>query len=282
MKAFILAAGYGTRNLPATKTIPKELFPLYNKTVMDFILDECQEAGITDLVILTSRRKKALEDYFDREIELEYALKNTNKCEELEKINRPTTFNVTFVRQQEMKGTGHALLSAKYLLDKEPFVVFFPDDMIFHHVGGTKQLLDIYQKHGQSILGARRELENISAYGVIEYQEKNNLKYVTNVVEKPNPSEINSDLVSVGRFIYTPEFLEILEEEYKMHTSGEFYPMSAMIKLATEKKLLVHELEGKVLDTGNHDAYLNTLLEYAYTTTSGKKIIDNFYQKTYN
>ncbi|MGL4394032.1 MAG: sugar phosphate nucleotidyltransferase [Brevinema sp.] len=276
MKAFILAAGYGTRNLPATKTIPKELFPLYNRTVMDFILDECEEAGITDLVILTSRRKKVLEDYFDREIELELALKNANKTEELEKINRPTKFNVTFVRQQEMKGTGHALLSAKHLLDSEPFVVFFPDDMIFHTVGATKQLIDVFNQEKCSILGARRELQNISAYGMIEFKEKNHLKYISNVVEKPKPSEVTSDLVSVGRFIYTPEFLEILEKEYALHTSGEFYPMSAMLKLAQQEKLLVHELEGKVLDTGNHDAYLNTLLEYAYSTESGKKIIDSF------
>ncbi|MGL4388392.1 MAG: sugar phosphate nucleotidyltransferase [Brevinema sp.] len=282
MKAFILAAGYGTRNLPATKTIPKELFPLYNRTIMDFILDECEEAGITDLIILTSRRKKVLEDYFDREIELELALTRANKLEELQKINRPTKFNVTFVRQQEMKGTGHAILSAKHLLDQEPFVLFFPDDMIFHHIGATKQLIDIFNKENLSILGARRELENISAYGMIEYKEKNNLKYISNVIEKPKSSEITSDLVSVGRFIYTPEFLHILEKDYQSHITGEFYPMGAMLKLASQQKLMVHELEGTILDTGNHDAYLNTLLEYAYSTDSGKKIIDNFYQNKHN
>lgn len=276
MKAFIFAAGYGTRNLPGTKTIPKELFPLYNKTAIDFILDECEEAGITDIVVLTSRRKKALEDYFDREIELEAALTSSNKLDELNKIKRPTKFNTTFIRQHEMKGTGHALLTAKHLLDKEPFAAFFPDDIVLHSTGAIKQLVNVFNTHGHSVLGARYEFENISSYGVIEYREENNAKYITKIVEKPKPSEVNSNLISVGRFIYTPEFLDVLEEDYKSHQQGEFYPMGAMMKLASQKKLMVHQLEGKILDTGNHDSYLRSILEYSYTTQSGKNIIDDF------
>ena len=276
MKAFIFAAGYGTRNLPATKTLPKELFPLYDRTAMDFILEECEEAGITDIVILSSRRKKSLEDYFDRDIELETILENAGKIEELKKVQRPSKFNTTFIRQKEMGGTGHALLTAKSSLKDEPFVAFFPDDIIIGKVGGAKQILDVYQKTGLCVLGAREEHHNISAYGVIEYQEKDGVNYVTRVVEKPKAGTIDSNLVSVGRFIYTPEFLDALEGNYRSHKSGEFYPMGAMMVLAQQNKLLVKKLEGKILDIGNHNSYLNTFLEYADTSSEGKKIIDEF------
>lgn len=276
MKAFILAAGYGTRNLPITKTIPKELFPIYNRTVMDFILDECAEVGIEDIIILTNRRKKALEDYFDRDPELENVLSNTGKFKEIKQIQRACQFNVSFIRQHEMKGTGHALLVAKPLLKNETFVTFFPDDIILNSIGGTKQILDIYNKTKKCVLGAREEFQNVSAYGVIEYKEKDNYHYVTRIVEKPKASDIDSNLVSVGRFVYTPEFLDILEEEFQNHITGEFYPMGAMMKLARQEKLLVHTLEGKILDTGNHDTYLTTILEYADQTVEGREIINNF------
>ncbi|MDK2818632.1 MAG: UTP--glucose-1-phosphate uridylyltransferase [Spirochaetota bacterium] len=276
MKAFIVAAGYGTRNLPATKTLAKELFPIFDRTVMDFILDECEEAGITDLVILINRRKKALEDYFDRDPELEALLTKAGKKEELALIKRATKFNVIFIRQQEMKGTGHAILSAKSLLQDAPFIAFFPDDIILGEIGGAKQLLEVYNQTKCSVLAAREELENISAYGVIEYKEQNNLSYVTRIVEKPKTGEIDSNLVSVGRFIYTPEFLEALEEDYKSHTTGEFYPMGAMMSIAQKGKLFVKKLEGKVLDTGNHKAYLKTFLEYADSTPEGNQIINQF------
>lgn len=276
MKAFIFAAGYGTRNLPATKTLPKELFPLFDRTAMDFILDECEEVGIKDIVILTSRRKKSLEDYFDRDPELETILSNAGKMEELKKIQAPCKFNVTFVRQQEMKGTGHALLTAKSVLKDDAFVAFFPDDIIINKPGGTKQILDVFNKTNHCVLGAREEYENISAYGVIEYKEQDDYQYVTRIVEKPKAEEVNSNLVSVGRFIYTPEFLEALEKDFQSHKTGEFYPMGAMMDLAKQDKLLVKKLEGKILDTGNHNMYLNTFLEYADSTPHGKKIIDNF------
>lgn len=276
MKGFILAAGYGTRNLPATKTIPKEMFSIFDKTAMDFILDECEEAGITDLVILTNRRKKSLEDYFDRDPDLENLLTNANKNQELELVKRATKFNVSFVRQQEMKGTGHAFLTAKSLLKDDAFVAFFPDDIVLGNTGGAKQLVDIYNQTNSCILGARQELINPSAYGVIEYNQKNQYSYVSRIVEKPKPGEVNSSLVSVGRFIYTPEFLDLLEKDYQNHQQGEFYPMGAMMELAKQDKLLVHQLSGKILDTGNHSSYLNTILEYADSTPLGKKIIDKF------
>lgn len=276
MKAFIFAAGYGTRNLPITKSVPKELFPLYNKTALDFILEECAEAGIYELVILTSSRKILLENYFDRDIELEISLTESNKVKELDLLHYTNQFKVSFIHQQEMKGTGHALISAGFLLDKEPFVAFFPDDIVLHTPGGALQVLDLYKETQCSVLGAREEYHNISAYGVIESIEKNNVSYVTKIVEKPQAYEVNSNLVSVGRFVYTPEFMDVLKIEYMSHKHGEFYPMGAMMQMAKAEKLVVKKLLGKILDTGNQDSYLNAVLEYAYTTIEGKKIIDNF------
>lgn len=276
MKAFIFAAGYGTRSLPASKTMPKEIFPVFDKTAIDFILDECTEAGISDIIILTSRRKKALEDYFDYEIELEAALEKSGKNKELALVRRPASFNVTFIRQKEMGGTGHALLTAAPLLKNEPFIAFFPDDIVLGKVGGAKQVIDLHRQTGCCVLGAREELENIGAYGVIEYQEKNGIAYATRVVEKPKAGETNSNLVSLGRFVYTPEFLEELEKDYQNHKGGEFYPMGAMMKMAAKGKLVVKKLEGISLDTGNNASYLNTVLEYAFSQPEGKKIIEAF------
>ncbi len=283
MKAFIFAGGYGTRNLPATKTVPKEVFPIFDRTAMDFILDECEEAGITDIVILTSRRKKSLEDYFDRDPELETLLQNANKTDELALVRRATKFNVTFIRQQEMKGTGHALLTAKSALMDDAFVAFFPDDIVINpSKGGAKQVVEVYQKTKCCVLGAREELVNPSAYGVIEFEQKGDMSYVTRIVEKPKPDEVNSNLVSVGRFVYTPDFLEALEKDYQNHKSGEFYPMGAMMEFAKKGRLLVHRLEGKILDTGNHNSYLSTILQYADSTVIGKKIIDEFIKNREN
>ncbi len=278
MKAFIFAAGYGTRNLPATKSVPKELFPVYDKTAMDFILDECEEAGITDLVILTSRRKKALDDYFDREPELESVLQYSGKDAELELVRRASKFNTTYIRQQEMKGTGHALLTAYPVLKGETFLAFFPDDIVLGGKGGAAQVLEIHQKTGLSVLGAREELHNPSAYGVIEYTDKDGVSYVDRIVEKPAPNEVKSNLVSVGRFVYTPEFMYALQKDYQNHKTGEFYPMGAMMSLAQQQKLVVQKLNGKILDTGNHNSYLNTILEYADSTPEGRKVIDAFLQ----
>ncbi|MGL5254451.1 MAG: sugar phosphate nucleotidyltransferase [Brevinema sp.] len=281
MKAFIFAAGYGTRSLPASKTIPKELFPVYNKTAIDFILDECTEAGITELVVLTSRRKKSLDDYFDREIEIELALEKSQKTEELDVIRKPTQFNVSFIRQKEMGGTGHALLSATSLLKYEPFIAFFPDDLVIGERGGAIQVLDAYKKTGCCVLGAREEFENPGAYGVIESTLENGVAFVQRIVEKPKPGETNSNLVSVGRFVYTPEFLDVLAVDYKNHKGGEFYPMGAMMTMAQQKKLVVQNIEGLALDTGNHKSYLNTILEYAYTQPDGRKIIDDFFARKF-
>ncbi|MGL5722575.1 MAG: sugar phosphate nucleotidyltransferase [Brevinema sp.] len=282
MKAFIFAAGYGTRSLPASKTIPKELFPVYDKTAIDFILDECTEVGITELVILTSRRKKSLDDYFDREIELETALEKHNKAAELETIHKPTQFNVSFIRQKEMGGTGHALLTAAPLLKHEPFMAFFPDDIILGKKGGAAQILDTYNKTGCCVLAAREELENPSAYGVIESVEENGVAFVRRIVEKPKAGETDSNLVSIGRFIYTPEFLEVLAMDYKNHKGGEFYPMGAMMAMAQQKKLVVQKIEGMALDTGNNNSYLNTILEYAFTKPEGRKIIESFYARKFD
>lgn len=274
MKGLILAAGYGTRNLPLTKTLPKELLPLYDKPIIDFILEECLAAEITELIILTNKRKKNLEDYFDRDFELEDLLKKQEKKSILDSINISNKFKISFVRQTKAMGTGHALLSVKHLIQNEPLAVFFPDDIIFDAENGMKELIKLHKQTGYSILGVREEKINPSLYGVVECFEEQELNYVNRIVEKPKSSEIRSNLVSVGRFIYTPEFFDILQNEYQKHKSdSEFYPMSSMMQLAKEKKLLCQKFKANVFDTGNHEGYFQTFLEYALTNLSCQTII---------
>ena len=166
MKGVILAAGYGTRFLPVTKTIPKEMLPLMNKPSIAFIVEEFLRSGIYEILLITSRRKKVMEDYLDREMELEYVFDKEGAAEKLQKI-APYKAKVYFVRQQEMLGTGHALLQAKSLLKEEPFVVAYPDDLHFGDPPLTKQLIDSYHETGCSVLATLYDPPEINRYGVL-------------------------------------------------------------------------------------------------------------------
>lgn len=275
MKGVIVAAGYGTRFLPMTKTLPKELLPLYDRPCIDFILDEFEDAGIRDVIVVTSRRKKALDDYFDREVELETVLSRGGKDKLLSAI-KPRDMNFTFIRQQEMKGTGHALLLTRPAVGEEPFVVAYPDDLVIANPGLTRRMVEQHARHGKSILAVRRETENVSRYGVIEPEERDGILYMKRIVEKPAASEAPSDLVSIGRYLFTAELLHLLSEQYARHTKGEFYHIDAINKLASENKVTACIVEGMMLDTGEPATYLRSILQYAYTTQSGKKVIDEF------
>ncbi len=273
MKGVIVAAGYGSRFLPLTKTLPKEMLPLFDKPLIDFILDEFEEAGIKDVVVITSRRKKMLEDYLDREVELEEALRKDGRKELLERI-KPRNLNIVFIRQQEMKGTGHALLLAKPVLGKEAFVVAYPDDIVLSKPGLTKQILALHEKTGKIILAVREENENLSRYGVIQPKKIGQSIYVESIVEKPiNPP---SNLVSIGRYLYTHELLELLEEGFKDHKDGEFFQMDALNHLARQDKVMAYETEGLMLDTGEPYSYLNSLFLYLQNHPTASKVFRNF------
>ncbi len=275
MKGVIVAAGYGTRFLPITKTLPKEMLPLYDKPIIDFILDEFEEANIKDVIIITSRRKKVLEDYLDREIELEEYFSKNEKDKYKEMI-KPRNLNYYFVRQKEMKGTGDALLLLKPLISEDAFLVAYPDDIVISTPGLSKSLVMEYEKTGKNILSVREENENLTRYGVIKPRIENDIIYVEKIVEKPKQEEAPSNLVSIGRYVFTKELLELLEEDYKNHKGGEFYHINAINKLASKNKVIAKKMEGIMLDTGELESYTSSLIKYLSLKPEGKKILSNF------
>ncbi len=177
MKGVIIAAGYGTRFLPVTKTIPKEMLPLVDKPAIDFIVEEFVQSGINDILIVTSRRKKSLDDYFDRETELESNFYLKSDFENLSKI-APVNANIYFVRQKSMLGTGNAILSCKGFVGDSPFVVAYPDDIVFSKIPLAKQLIDIYNETGKNVLAVEKKESDLSRYGVISYENDNNLQTI--------------------------------------------------------------------------------------------------------
>ncbi|MFN5540323.1 MAG: UTP--glucose-1-phosphate uridylyltransferase [Candidatus Melainabacteria bacterium] len=265
IKGVIFAAGYGTRFLPASKTVPKELFPLIDVPAIDFTVKEFIESGIQDILIITSRRKKVLEDYLDHELELEMILTREDAKKKLDKI-QPLKANFHFVRQREMKGTADALRLCKSFCGDSPFVVAYPDDLIFSDIPCTKQLIDAYKQTGKTILSAKELIdEDVSRYGVIGYTKKiGNLFEVTHLVEKPPVGTEPSKLVSFGRYLYTKEIFEALDQLPTEHCK-EISQTEPLNYLAKQGLVDALEFEGKRFDVGAPFGYLTTLVEYAMT-----------------
>jgi UTP--glucose-1-phosphate uridylyltransferase len=261
MKGIIIAAGYGTRFLPASKTIPKEMFPLIDIPAIDFIIDEFADSGIKDILIVTSRRKKALEDYFDREVELEAFFTKKGDNDKLEKI-KARNLNIFFVRQIEMLGTGQAILLAKDFAGNDPFIVAYPDDIVFSDTPLSKQLMDINKKTGSSVMAIQEMTGDVSRYGVMECSEKNGLIRVERVVEKPKPGQEPSKMISVGRYLFTPELMPLLEKDFKKHSGGEFYHIDAINALANEGKMCGCKFEGTRIDIGEKLGYFEGIVRY--------------------
>ncbi len=264
-KGVIFAAGYGTRFLPASKTVPKELFPLIDVPAIDFTVKELIDSGIEDILIITSRRKKVLEDYLDHEMELESILKQESSEEKLHKIE-PLNANFHFVRQREMKGTADALKLCKSFCGDSPFVVAYPDDLIFSEIPCAKQLISVYEKTGKSVLSVKElKDEDVSRYGVIGYSEKkDNIYKVTQLVEKPKQGTELSKVVSFGRYLYTPDIFAALEDLPSTY-QGEISQTEPLNILAKQEKLVALEFDGQRFDVGAPFGYLTTIIEYALT-----------------
>lgn len=261
MKGIIVAAGYGTRFLPVTKTLPKEMLPLVTRPSIDFIVQEFIDSGIEDIIIISSRRKKVMEDYFDREVELEGVFRREGK-EDKAALVQAVKARMAFVRQTEMRGTGHALLQVKGLVGNEPCVVAYPDDLHFGSPPLAAQLIAVWKATGCSVLASLHEPGDVSRYGVLDLAEDG--LHVKGFVEKPAPGKEPSHEVSIGRYLYTPEFFEYLEEGWKKHTGGEYWHLYALGRLMDQGKVVFKALEGKRLDTGEPSGYLDAILEYAW------------------
>lgn len=264
MKGLIIAAGYGTRFLPVTKTIPKEMLPLINRPAIDFIIDEFVNSGIREILVITSRRKKALDDYFDRERELETVFEAEGDSKKLAAI-KPADADIFFKRQTEMKGTGHAILQAEPFIKDEPFVVAYPDDLHFGTPPLASQLAGVFEKTGCCVMSSLFDPPQLERYGVLALDSDG--LHVTDIVEKPSPGSAPSRYASIGRFLFTPDIFAHLSEGWKKHlasgNSGEYFHVYALKKLMDEKKVVYKAIEGERLDTGTPEGYLRAVFRYA-------------------
>ena len=273
MKGVILAAGYGSRFLPVTKTVPKEMLPLVNKPSIDFILEEFEESGIDEILVITSRRKKVLEDYLDREIELEYTFLLQKAKSKLEKIPPPKS-NIFFVRQKEMLGTGHALLLTRPFVGSEPFVVAYPDDIHLGELPLTRQLIDTYRETGCCVLATLYDPPNLERYGTLALAEDG--LHVTDIVEKARPGREPSKEASIGRYLYTPDIFPLLQKGWEKHRKGEYFHTGALRALARQGRVVFHRTEGQRLDTGEPEGFFKSLLIYAERVPQFKAVLDEY------
>lgn len=268
-KVVIPAAGFGTRFLPATKAQPKEMLPIVDKPTIQYIVEEAVRAGITDILIITGRSKKAIEDHFDANPELEASLEKKNKTALLE-IARATTgiANIHYIRQHEMKGLGHAILQAKTFIGNEPFGIMLGDDVVDSEVPAIKQLIDIACEKQASVLGVQRvKQSDISKFGIVDVKQhiegyKDRLCTVNTLVEKPKLDEAPSDIAILGRYVVTPEIFDILEET-KEGAGGEIQLTDALKVLAQKQDMYAYDFEGKRYDVGDKMGFLMATVEMA-------------------
>ena len=265
-KAVIPAAGLGTRFLPATKACPKEMLPIVDKPTIQYIIEEALASGITDILIISGRNKRSIEDHFDRSPELEMNLEEGGKDEMLQMVKDIANVNIHYVRQKEPKGLGHAILCAKAFVGNEPFAVLLGDDVVYNEeYPCLKQLMDVYDVKGGSVLGCQTvPLEKVSAYGIVasEATADERIFKVNDMVEKPAIDEAPSRLAVLGRYVITPEIFEILENTAPGR-GGEIQLTDALKVLAQHQDMYAYDFIGKRYDVGDKFGYLQATVEYA-------------------
>lgn len=265
-KAVIPAAGLGTRVLPITKAMPKEMYPIIDKPTIQYIVEEAVNSGITDILIITNRGKGLIEEYFDYNIELNQKLQNSQKIELLNELNAIAKLaNIYFVRQKEIKGLGHAVLSAKSFVGNEPFAVLYGDDIITsQNEPVCKQLINAYYEYGLGVVGAKEmPKEEIHKYGSLKIEHiKNNHYKCTDMVEKPAPNQIMSLFSILGRCVIPPEIFKILEDT-KPGALDEIQLTDAMKVLANTHGMTVVDFFGHRYDIGSKLGIMQAAVEFA-------------------
>lgn len=264
-KAVIPAAGLGTRFLPATKATPKEMLPIVDKPTIQYIIEEALASGIEDILIITGRSKRAIEDHFDRSIELELNLAAGGKAQELEMVKKISDIRIHYIRQKEPRGLGHAILCAKQFIGDEPFAVLLGDDVVDGEVPALKQLMDVYDKTGASVLGVQEvPQEKVSFYGIVasEPTVEPRTFTVSDMVEKPGVEEAPSRLAVLGRYIINPEVFPILEAT-KPGRGNEIQLTDALKELAKLQKMYAYNFEGRRYDVGDKQGFLEATVEMA-------------------
>lgn len=264
-KAIIPAAGLGTRFLPATKSQPKEMLPIVDKPTLQYIIEEAIESGIEEILIITGRNKKAIEDHFDKSVELELELEKKGKIELLNIVQDISNMvNIHYIRQKEPKGLGHAIQCAKSFIGNEPFAVLLGDDIVDNKTPCLKQLIDTYEKYHTSILGVQRVAQSeVNKYGILDFmQVDNNVFKVKNLIEKPSIEEAPSNIAILGRYIITPGIFDILENQ-EPGKGGEIQLTDALKVLNEREAIYAYSFEGKRYDVGDKLGFLEATIDYA-------------------
>lgn len=278
-KAVIPAAGLGTRVLPATKNMPKEMFPIVDKPTIQYIVEEAVAAGITDILIITNRGKDLIEDHFDASPELESILEKGGKTSFLETVRSISSLaNITFIRQKEMKGLGHAVLKAKSFVGSDPFAVMYGDGVIISKTPAIKQLIDCYGEYGEGVVGVKKvDAKDIHKYGSLKVQNlHDNVFSCTDMKEKPQtPEEVLSLYSILDRCVLPAEIFEILERT-QPGAGGEIQLTDAMREIAVNKGMTAVEFEGKRYDMGNKFGILQAQIEVGLEHPETKDLLKDY------
>lgn len=263
-KAIIPAAGLGTRFLPATKAMPKEMLPIIDKPTIQYIVEEAVESGIEDIIIVTGKGKRAIEDHFDHAFELETNLAEKGKLKLLEEVRRSSKVEIHYIRQKEPRGLGHAVWCARRFIGNEPFAVLLGDDIVQADTPCLKQLMDQYEATGSSVIGVQPVADSEThRYGIVDPAAKDGRLYkVRNFVEKPPAGKAPSNLAIMGRYILTPEIMNILEAQ-EVGAGGEIQLTDAIQRLNMLQNVYAYYFSGVRYDVGEKLGFITTMLDFA-------------------
>ena len=265
-KAVIPAAGYGTRFLPVTKAIPKEMIPIVDKPVIQYIVEEALQSGIEEILVITGHGKRAIEDHFDTNIDLELQLRQQGKDQLLHLVQDISSINIHYIRQKHMRGLGDAIRCAESFIDNEPFAVLLGDDVVYNpEQPALKQMMDAFSRLGATMLGCQEvPQELVSRYGIVQGQPTDDDRVVKliDMVEKPAVDEAPSRLAALGRYILTPDIFEILRR-VQPGKGGEIQLTDALRLMADREAVYAYTFSGRSYDTGNKLGFLKATVEYA-------------------
>ncbi|MBI0577962.1 UTP--glucose-1-phosphate uridylyltransferase GalU [Neobacillus cucumis] len=280
-KAIIPAAGLGTRFLPATKAMPKEMLPIVDKPTIQYIVEEAMASGIEDIIIVTGKGKRAIEDHFDFAPELEQNLLEKGKTDLLDKVRYSTNLaDIHYIRQKEPKGLGHAVWCARNFIGDEPFAVLLGDDIVQSDTPCLRQLINIYEETLSSVIGVQTvPNEETHRYGIIDPSTQEGRRYqVNNFVEKPKTGTAPSNLAIMGRYILTPEIFMFLEQQ-ETGAGGEIQLTDAIQKLNQIQRVFAYDFEGKRYDVGEKVGFVKTTIEFALQEPTLRHEILNFMEE---
>ncbi|RSK28864.1 UTP--glucose-1-phosphate uridylyltransferase GalU [Bacillus sp. HMF5848] len=279
-KAIIPAAGLGTRFLPATKAMPKEMLPIVDKPTIQYIVEEAVESGIEDIIIVTGKGKRAIEDHFDNNFELEQNLLTKGKHELLEKVHRSSNVDIHYIRQKDPKGLGHAVWCARNFIGNEPFAVLLGDDIVQAETPGLRQLINQYEETHSSVIGVQTvPNDETHRYGIIDPGAATGRRYQVNAfVEKPEQGTAPSNLAIMGRYVLTPEIFMFLEEQ-RTGAGGEIQLTDAIQKLNEIQRVFAYDFEGKRYDVGEKHGFIKTQIEFALQHPELRNDIITFMQQ---